>query len=47
MIKEIHKMKTKIVTIVDPAIRIEQEYETFINGIGLPFLCDNKAKSFI
>ncbi|MCL4362479.1 MAG: alpha-glucosidase MalA [Candidatus Parvarchaeum sp.] len=34
MIKEIHKMKTKIVTIVDPAIRIEQEYETFINGIG-------------
>lgn len=34
MIEEIHKIKTKVVTIVDPAIRMEQQYKTFLEGMG-------------
>jgi alpha-glucosidase len=34
MINEIHKMGTKVVTIVDPAVIADQNDKTFISGIG-------------
>jgi len=41
MIEEIHKMKTKVVTIIDPTIRMEQKYKTFLDGIG--YYCEKES----
>ncbi len=39
MIDEIHKMKTKVITIVDPAIVLDQNDKIFLEGLGK--YCEN------
>ncbi|MGC8533200.1 MAG: alpha-glucosidase MalA [Candidatus Parvarchaeum sp.] len=41
MIEEIHKMKTKVITIIDPAIRLDQSYSTFKEG--LDYYCERES----